>query len=67
MQVYLAVPSNCPFNPDGSKRKLTAAETVSSSVIMYVSGDEGTTFTEVHCLHTEALSSFSPADAGFTI
>jgi hypothetical protein len=47
VQVYLAVPSDCPFHPDGSKRKLSAEEAVSQSVLMYVSGDEGTTFTEV--------------------
>ena len=47
VQVYLAVPNNCPYHPNGSKRKLSAEEKVSSSVIMYVSDDEGTTFSEV--------------------
>ena len=47
MQVYLAIPNDCPYNPDGKKRKLSAEETVSSSVSMFVSDDEGTTFSPV--------------------
>lgn len=51
VQVYLAVPSNCPYHPDGSKRKLSAEEAVSSSVIMYLSEDRGITFKEVKIPH----------------
>ena len=55
LQVYLAVPSNCPYHPDGSKRRLTAEETVSSSVILYASSDEGTTFSEVRSMRPHFL------------
>ena len=47
MQVWLALPNNCPYGPDGSKRKLSAEDRVASSVILYMSDDEGTSFTEV--------------------
>ena len=47
VQVWLALPSNCPYGPDGSKRKLSAEDKVASSVILYMSDDEGTSFTEV--------------------
>ena len=47
LQVYLAVPNNCPYGPEGKKRRLSAEDRVSSSVILYVSDDEGLSFTEV--------------------
>lgn len=61
-QVYLAVPSNCPYHPDGSKRSLSGEEKVAPSVIMYVSDDEGTTFTEVspHSTHRRTSISLDP-------
>ena len=46
-QVYLAVPNNCPYAADGSKRKVSAEDSVASSVLLYMSNDEGTSFTEV--------------------
>ena len=48
VQVYLAVPNDCPYHPDGRKRKLSAEDAVSTSVNMYVSNDEGTSFDQVH-------------------
>ena len=50
VQVYLAVPNNCPYGPEGKKRKLSAEDRVSSSVLLYISEDEGLTFTEVGTL-----------------
>lgn len=47
LQVYLAVPNDCPYFPDGKKRKLSAEDSVSTSVNMYVSNDEGTSFAPV--------------------
>ena len=45
--MYLAAPTNCPQGPNGEKRKLSAADAVSSTVGMYVSNAEGTGFKEV--------------------
>ena len=47
MQVYLAIPNDCPYTPDGKKHKLSAEQSVSSSVSMFVSDDEGTSFSPV--------------------
>ena len=47
MQVYLAIPNDCPYTPDGKKHKLSAEQSVSSSVSMFVSDDEGTSFSQV--------------------
>lgn len=58
MQVYLAVPTNCPEGPNGERKKLSAAQQVSSTVGMYVSDKQGANFREVRavaCHHVLAL------------
>lgn len=54
LQVYLAVPTNCPEGPNGEKKKLSAAESAASTVGMYVSDSQGANFQEV-CLHCANL------------
>lgn len=46
LQVFLALPSDCPTQPDGSPR---AVEPVggANSVILYASDDEAATFEQV--------------------
>lgn len=45
-QIYLAAPSDCPLNFDGSKRGKGSASRESSSVQLLVSNDEALTFEE---------------------
>lgn len=41
------MPSNCPTNPDGSKRKVSGNE---HNVMLYSSADEGNTFEQVRSM-----------------
>lgn len=45
-QMYLAMPSDCPEEPDGRTRVVPAGATA-SNVVLYISEDEGRTFTQV--------------------
>ena len=47
VQVFLAMPSNCTTNPDGTKRKVTGDH---KNVMLYSSGDEGYSFVQVAIL-----------------
>ncbi|KAK9828958.1 hypothetical protein WJX72_003046 [[Myrmecia] bisecta] len=52
--IYLAMPSDCPVEPDGSKRALPPGADRGNSVSMYISHDEGKTFAPV-CLPVKYL------------
>ena len=56
LQVWLAVPSNCPQGPNGEKKKLSAAQAISSTVGMYVSDAQGTNFKEVCCMFSSTIT-----------
>lgn len=45
-QIYLAAPSDCPLNYDGSKRSKGSATRGTNSVQLLVSTDEALTFEE---------------------
>ena len=47
MQVFLAMPSDCPVEPSGSKRNVPASATGRNSVSMYISDDEALSFSQV--------------------
>lgn len=44
--MFLALPSNCPTDPDGSARS-TDGQTKADSVVLYASADEAQTFEQV--------------------
>ena len=46
-QVFLAMPSDCPVEPSGSKRNVPASATGRNSVSMYISDDEALSFSQV--------------------
>ena len=46
MQVFLALPSNCPTDPAGSSRSVDG-QTRADSVLLYASADEAQTFEQV--------------------
>ncbi len=50
LQVFLALPSNCPTDPDGSSRS-TDGQTKADSVVLYASADEAQTFEQVTSSH----------------
>ena len=47
MQVFLAMPADCPVEPSGAKRNTPASATGRNSVSMYISDDEALTFNQV--------------------
>ena len=51
MQVFLALPSNCPTDPDGSTRSVDG-QTKAESVVLYASADEAQTFEQVGIQHS---------------
>ena len=66
MQVFLALPSDCPTDPDGSPQP-TDGQAQADSVVLYASADEAQTFEQVirlsmlspHCYaHQERSRSF---------
>ena len=46
LQVFLALPTNCPTDPDGSPRS-TDGQIKADSVVLYASADEAQTFEQV--------------------
>ncbi len=50
MQVFLAMPADCPVEPSGAKRNTPASATGRNSVSMYISDDEALTFNQVSCM-----------------
>lgn len=56
-QIYLAAPSDCPLNPDGSKRAADASS--GGSVQLLVSSDEALTFEEA-CIPIRFLDKVRP-------
>ena len=45
-QVFLALPSDCPTDPDGSPQS-TDGQAKADSVVLYASADEAQTFEQV--------------------
>ncbi|CAL5221253.1 g3408 [Coccomyxa viridis] len=52
-KIFLALPSNCPTDPDGSSRSIDG-QTKADSVVLYASADEAQTFEQV-CLPVKWL------------
>ncbi len=50
LQIFLALPSNCPTEPDGSSRSIDG-QTKADSVVLYASADEAQTFEQVGFQH----------------
>ncbi len=50
LQIFLALPSNCPTDPDGSSRSIDG-QTKADSVVLYASADEAQTFEQVAFPH----------------
>ncbi|KAK9831811.1 hypothetical protein WJX74_010382 [Apatococcus lobatus] len=53
-KVFLAMPSDCPVEPSGSKRNVPASATGRNSVSMYISDDEALSFSQA-CLPVKWL------------
>jgi hypothetical protein len=54
-QMYLAMPNDCPVEPDGQKRFVPSGGSEGSNVVLYISEDEGRSFTQVTALHVKHL------------
>lgn len=59
VQLFLAMPTDCPVAPDGSKRNVPSGADERNSVSLYTSEDNAQTFKQVHQNHPCCTSWFT--------